>query len=183
MKQLETAFFIVADVERLPIKEKSVDSILCMDVIEHLRRVDKSMGEISRVLKTGGKIAIFTTCVGNRFSLEHLLRPVLGNLLRMIYLKIGHLHAFSTAALLQLLGNDFFLVRIQYMYPWIGSCMNLLWGVAHLKTSGTAVSPEGSRDSISNSFLNVFWILLEKENELFKNKGIGGEIVINAIKR
>jgi ubiquinone/menaquinone biosynthesis C-methylase UbiE len=183
MKQLETAFFIVSDVEQLPIREKSIDSVLCMDVIEHLLHLDRSIGEMSRVLKKSGKIAIFTTCVGNAFSLEYLLKPMLGRLLRMIYLKIGHLHAFSTAALLQLLGDEFLLARIQYMYPWIGSCLNLLWGVAHLKSSGTVASPRRSRDSISGSVLKAFWIFLTKENELFKNESIGGEIIINAIKR
>jgi ubiquinone/menaquinone biosynthesis C-methylase UbiE len=183
MRELQTPYFIVSDVEQLPIRDQSMDSILCMDVIEHLRHVGRSIGEMARVLKPHGKIAIFTACGGNRMSLEYIVRPLLGRLLRLIYLKIGHLHAFSTAALLQLLGNSFSRVEIQFMYPWIGSWLNLLWGVAHLKSSGTTASPSTAEDSISGSVLRAFWILLDKENELFKNKSVGGEIVINATKR
>jgi 2-polyprenyl-3-methyl-5-hydroxy-6-metoxy-1,4-benzoquinol methylase len=39
---------LVSDVEQLPIREQSMDSILCMDVIEHLRHMDRSIGEIAR---------------------------------------------------------------------------------------------------------------------------------------
>lgn len=183
MRELQTAFFIVSDVTQLPIKEQSIDSILCMDVIEHLRHVDRSIGEMTRVLKHRGKIAIFTACGGNKLSLEYIVRPLLGGLLKMIYLKIGHLHAFSTAALLELLRDGFSHVKIQYMYPWIGSLFNLIWGTAHLKSSGTTTSPSVVKSSISGSVFRAFWILLDKENELFKNKSIGGEIVINATKR
>lgn len=154
-----------------------------MDVIEHLRHVDRSIGEMARVLKTRGKLAIFTAGGGNRLSLEYIVRPLLGGLLRMIYRKIGHLHAFSTTALLKLLGDNFSNVKVQYMHPWIGSSLNLLWGVAHLKSSGTTTGPSTAEGSISGSVFRAFWILLDKENELFKNKSIGGEIVINATKR
>jgi len=183
MGSLQTASYVVSDVEQLPIKEHSTDGILCMDVIEHLRHVDRSICEMARVLKPHGKLAIFTAGGGNRLSLEYIVRPLLGGLLRLIYRKIGHLHAFSTAALLQLMGDDFSHVEVQYMHPWIGSWLNLLWGTAHLKSSGTITSPLAAKDSISGSLFKALWILLDKENELFKNKSIGGEIIINAIKR
>jgi ubiquinone/menaquinone biosynthesis C-methylase UbiE len=183
MTEVETIFFIVSDVEHLPIKEKSIDDVFCIDVIEHLAHVDTALSEMARVLKPSGKISIFTACGNNKLSLEYALRPLFGRLIELIYLKIGHLQAFSTAGLLQLLGNNFVETNIQYMYPWIGSWMNFIWGVANLKSFGTVPSPTKPRDSISAAVLRAIWILLDKENELFKNKSIGGEIVINATKR
>lgn len=183
LRRLETIFFIVSDADHLPFKEKSVDSILCIDVVEHLVRVDRPLNEMARVLKPFGKISIFTACGYNKLSLEYILRPLFGRLLKLIYLKIGHLRAFSTKVLLKLLEDNFVEVKIQYMYPWIGSWLNFLWGVAHLKSVDAVRSPTEPKDSISAAVLRAFWILLEKENELFKNKSIGGEIVINAVKR
>lgn len=181
VKTLTSVSFIVCSAEHLPIRDNGVDGVACVDVIEHLRNVDMSISEMSRVLKRGGKITIFTTCVANRFSMEHLLKPVFGRLLQMLYMKIGHLHAFSTAALLELLKGDFSVVKIQYMHGWIASYLNFLWGVAHLKSPFVDTSPE-TGDLTANFVIKALWCLLEKENELFKNRSMGGEIVLNAIK-
>lgn len=44
----------------VPFKEKSFDSVLCIEVCEHLFDVDKAFSEINRVLRPGGIILITT---------------------------------------------------------------------------------------------------------------------------
>jgi len=45
---------IQGDLLRLPIKDESVDTIVCTGVIEHVRKPDSAVKEIYRVLKLGG---------------------------------------------------------------------------------------------------------------------------------
>ncbi len=44
----------------LPVADNQVDVVLCLDLIEHVKEDDKLLKEISRVLKTGGKIILTT---------------------------------------------------------------------------------------------------------------------------
>lgn len=47
-------FFMVGIGEQLPLRDSSVDLIICNTVIEHVYNVDHVIGEISRVLRPGG---------------------------------------------------------------------------------------------------------------------------------
>lgn len=52
--------------EALPFPDQSIPAIVSLDVIEHVKNPDAYLGEINRVLKTGGGVALSTP---NRFSL------------------------------------------------------------------------------------------------------------------
>jgi ubiquinone/menaquinone biosynthesis C-methylase UbiE len=59
-KSTGSADFCVASGEALPFKEHTFDTVLCMDVLEHVHSPDAVLGEISRVLAPGG-VAFVTT--------------------------------------------------------------------------------------------------------------------------
>jgi SAM-dependent methyltransferase len=46
---------IFGDAHSLPVRSESADTVLILNVLEHLREPDKALGEITRVLKPGGK--------------------------------------------------------------------------------------------------------------------------------
>jgi SAM-dependent methyltransferase len=46
---------VFADASRLPLRNASVDNVLCLEVIEHLRDPSSAFGEIFRTLKPGGQ--------------------------------------------------------------------------------------------------------------------------------
>jgi SAM-dependent methyltransferase len=53
----DRATFAVADCnERLPFKSGSFDAVLCIDAISHLRDRIKTLSELSRLLKSGGRV-------------------------------------------------------------------------------------------------------------------------------
>lgn len=52
--------------EALPMPDNSIDAVISLDVIEHVNDPDAYLGEINRVVKSGGRIALSTP---NRFSL------------------------------------------------------------------------------------------------------------------
>jgi len=71
--------------EDLPFRHSSFDLVLCLDYLEHIDGDDRTLAEISRVLKAGGEFIAVTPHTG-RFFLLHKLRSALG--LRLEY--FGH---------------------------------------------------------------------------------------------
>ena len=54
-KKIGNAVFKTHDLEKkLPIKDKSFDKVLCLDVLEHIVKRDQLLAEINRVLKANG---------------------------------------------------------------------------------------------------------------------------------
>jgi SAM-dependent methyltransferase len=71
--------------EQLPFRNGSLDLVLCLDYLEHVDADERTIAEISRVLKAGGELIAVTPHTG-RFFLLHKLRSALG--LRLEY--FGH---------------------------------------------------------------------------------------------
>lgn len=44
--------------QKIPLKNESVDAVVCTEVIEHMPQLDKCIAEMSRVTKKGGKAVI-----------------------------------------------------------------------------------------------------------------------------
>jgi SAM-dependent methyltransferase len=49
---------IVGSVDNIPMEDNSVDSIVCTQVFEHIRYIDKSASELYRVLRKGGHVLL-----------------------------------------------------------------------------------------------------------------------------
>ena len=49
---------VLADIERLPLADASVDGIICTSVLEHVANAPECMQEISRIIKPGGHVYI-----------------------------------------------------------------------------------------------------------------------------
>lgn len=49
---------VMANASRLPLRDSVADTILLLDVLEHLRYPDSALGEAARVVKTGGLIIL-----------------------------------------------------------------------------------------------------------------------------
>jgi 2-polyprenyl-3-methyl-5-hydroxy-6-metoxy-1,4-benzoquinol methylase len=71
--------------EALPFQDRSFDTALCLDYLEHIENDDAVLAEIARVLQPNGELILVTPNTG-RFYLLHKLRPALG--LRLEY--FGH---------------------------------------------------------------------------------------------
>jgi len=56
--------FVTATGEALPFRDGAFDLILCLDVLEHAESLDRTLGEIARVLAPGGQALVTAT---NRF--------------------------------------------------------------------------------------------------------------------
>ncbi|WP_169447770.1 methyltransferase domain-containing protein [Luteimonas mephitis] len=47
---------VFADAARLPIADQTIDAVVCLEVLEHVRRPREVLGEIARVLRPGGRL-------------------------------------------------------------------------------------------------------------------------------
>jgi len=54
----ESMDFVQADAVRLPVKERSVDMMICTGLVEHVKNVDELFREIFRVLKPNGLFSV-----------------------------------------------------------------------------------------------------------------------------
>jgi SAM-dependent methyltransferase len=82
----------VADGQRLPFADASFDRIICTETLEHVEDVGQTLGELARVLKPGGRLAV---------SVPHFVCEAILHRLVKDYLQFpgGHRRIFSPQAL------------------------------------------------------------------------------------
>jgi ubiquinone/menaquinone biosynthesis C-methylase UbiE len=73
-KNAPEATFLKVDVDndKLPFADDEFDGVVCLEVLEHLKNLDKLMSELFRVLKKGGKFCVSVPIGHNHNCLEHL---------------------------------------------------------------------------------------------------------------
>lgn len=67
---IDNIMFVVADAENLPFINQTFDSVLCIETLVHLPNPDKTMTEISCVVRHGGIVAALVDCKGLLNSLR-----------------------------------------------------------------------------------------------------------------
>jgi SAM-dependent methyltransferase len=90
--QRPNAFFVLADGEGMPIRDSSVDVVICAQVYEHTANLPRLVSEIWRVLRPGG-VCFFSG--PNKYLLmeEHYWLPFLSWLpqpLADLYMRLGN---------------------------------------------------------------------------------------------
>ena len=69
--------FVQMGEDALPFKGGAFDQVVCLDYLEHVDNDDLTLREISRVLKSGGKLVLITPHLGKFFILQKI-RPAVG---------------------------------------------------------------------------------------------------------
>jgi ubiquinone/menaquinone biosynthesis C-methylase UbiE len=173
-------FFVVCDLEHLPIRDMAVDKVACIDVLEHVERPQKAVNEMSRVLRSNGKMLLFTACGENKFTLEYMLRPFFGKLINSIRSTLGHVSIFTTQNIRKMLSQDFMITRIEYMHHWAGWLFKFCWDATHMNS----LESHQSQFEVSGStFSRILWLPFEAEYQLFKSRSLGTEIIVDATKK
>lgn len=173
-------FFVVCDLEHLPIRDMAVDKVACIDVLEHVERPQKAVNEMSRVLRSNGKMLLFTACGENKFTLEYMLRPFFGKLINSIRSTLGHVSIFTTQSIRKMLSQDFMITRIEYMHHWAGWLFKFCWDATHMNS----LESHQSQFEVSGStFSRILWLPFEAEYQLFKSRSLGTEIIVDATKK
>jgi len=77
-KNLLNVFLICANVEKLPIKDKSIDFIHSNNVIEHVNHQDRMISEISRTLSNEGLLFLLSPNKNSIYYEPHFQLPLYG---------------------------------------------------------------------------------------------------------
>ncbi|MCJ7631552.1 class I SAM-dependent methyltransferase [Candidatus Bathyarchaeota archaeon] len=162
---------IVADAASLPFREESFDSILCIDLIEHVKRDRTLLGELHRVMKEGGSMILSTQ---NSLSLNYLLESLIE---RYILRKVSwmgwdptHLRFYSMFLLNLLRHEELEPMKIcgTYFIPYmLASVLNRFLGERTSKALQTVLKKINS--------------ILEKRNTTFIGY-FGWGLIISSIK-
>lgn len=100
--------FLVADAENLPLKDKSFDTVVCTEVLEHLVSPKKALQEAHRVLTPRGKLILE---LDTDSSLFRLIWFFWSHFFRGKVWDDSHLHRFSVKDLEKLLNGNGFLIE------------------------------------------------------------------------
>lgn len=93
---------LYASAIKLPLENNSIDLVLCLDLIEHVKEDNKVVKEISRVLKKDGKL-ILTTSMENGVSFPFLSKGKI----EIINKNWGHVRkGYSLENIRELLENN-----------------------------------------------------------------------------
>jgi len=65
---------IISNIESIPVKNESVDTILLLEVLEHIDNIDKLLGECFRVLKKKGEMIVSIPFMYNAHSQNDYIR-------------------------------------------------------------------------------------------------------------
>ncbi len=117
--KIKNVEFIQGSVTKLPFADKEFDTILSLEVIEHIIDVKKMLLECNRVLKLGGFLALSTV------ELSFLKRVLISFLFFESYFnpETPHIRFFTRKTLEQILGKTGFKV---ITYNWTNSYLGLL---------------------------------------------------------
>jgi len=98
---------VCGSVDHFPVREKSFDTVLCLDLIEHIEDEERLMREIQRILKVNGKLILSTP------KSDGITFPFLNqNEIRRINFQWGHKRlGYSTETLTRLLQSNGFKIH------------------------------------------------------------------------
>ena len=113
LKDVKSSIVVIqADAQRLPLKANSIDCVLCSEVLEHLVDPDQCIGEVHRVLKSGGVACFTTPCLNIPIpALVSIYRKLIGVTPERAK---EHLHVFRDKEVLKMLKQFFRITDIKY---------------------------------------------------------------------
>ncbi len=117
--RLTTSNRILADIYNLPFQNGSYETVICLEVLEHLNHPEKALKEIGRVTSAGAIISVPNTPffrLGNLFSLKNLKN--FGD-------DPGHRMSFNTQKLKKMLKKEFNKIEVYNCGFWLVGVVRL----------------------------------------------------------
>jgi SAM-dependent methyltransferase len=110
--RFQNVLFLGGDAKSLPLKDESLDTVFCLDVLEHVEEPSQAVKEVFRVLKAGGRAYFSTPVSGVNFI------PGWSEYTSFLHRSWGHRRVYSREEFIALLeGGGFSDVRTDdYMH-------------------------------------------------------------------
>lgn len=107
----------------LPFAANSFDIVVSCDVLEHVESIEHSLGEIARVLRSGGSFIGFVPAEGGPGP-HALFRCLAPNIYRDTK---DHNHAYTRRELVEWFSHQFHIVQLAYSYHFIGATLDAVF--------------------------------------------------------
>lgn len=107
--------WVLSDAQKLRFGKDEFDAVLMVDVLEHLKKPDKAISEVARVLKDGGTFYLVVPLEASLITIDGWIKKIFGKNLKKI--PIGHLQQFSENEIREMLTRHGFKVKeIRFTY-------------------------------------------------------------------
>lgn len=124
-REMPAGNFVMADVQNLPYADESFDIVVGFDIMEHVTDVQRTIGEVYRVLKKGGRFHLHAPCEGNPFTIYWILDK-LGIARNLKRRHAGHIQQLRSRDLVISLKNQGYRVTdVSYSWHLIGQLSDL----------------------------------------------------------
>lgn len=130
------ANFCLADAQQLPFRDRVFDIIIAAEVLEHIPQPDYALGEINRVLKSGGSLYL---TVPNIFSLYVGMKWLIGYPLYKILKRNPPLFFF------QPIDHKFQYLTLKQLFKDANFNVNNVWGDSYLLPFARQLFGQSSR--------------------------------------
>jgi ubiquinone/menaquinone biosynthesis C-methylase UbiE len=110
------------ETQALPFEDNSADVVTLVDVLEHVPQPERTLDEIQRVLKPGGRLLAMIPVEGEPVSWYTLFRALFG---QDLYVRTkDHHQAYTHAQVKRMLGDRFTVQERRYVYHFVGQLMD-----------------------------------------------------------
>lgn len=151
-KYFNQTYRVDLDSEKLPIKNNSIDMVICSEMLEHQFFPEKTISEISRVLKPSGTLIITAPNVA---SLQTRLSLFFSGFSPMVNYTVNkeHIRFYSLADMRQLIGKKFIITKEK----GIGSALFAHWNATCKMPLPRVIQVIGDRffPKLANGFMVV----------------------------
>lgn len=118
--------FIVGDIRKMPFEKNTFDIIISGGIIEHVPESEKTISEISRVLKKEGYLLIHVPHKISIFTIIKKIQQFLG------IWKIGYEKSFTKKEIILLLKKNGFQIEEYYLAPFKTGKHKILGGILEI---------------------------------------------------
>jgi len=118
--------FVEGDIRAMPFKNNSFDAIISAGIVEHVPETDKTIKELSRVLKKGGYLFIHVPHQISAFTLVKIIRKSLG------LWSLGYEKSFTKKGFRRLLEKNNFEIFEFYINEFKPGKHKILGGILSL---------------------------------------------------
>jgi SAM-dependent methyltransferase len=116
---------VTSDLNFIPLRSNSIDCVLCLDVIEHIKNDTELLEQFQRILKSGGFLILTTPMPNEEYMPVRLLRAMLKLERKVLDEEYGHVRpGYTFDDIKRLLENHSF--KIIYYSAFNGPLTRLL---------------------------------------------------------
>lgn len=174
---IESPFFEFALItnETCPFFCNQYDSVLSLDVLEHVPNLDQTLQRISKMLNPGGKLVCFVPMEGEAFSPYRFYRLLLG---QNLYVETkSHTQAYNRADFLSQISKYFEIKEVTYSYHVLGTLLDsTFFALTKFKKLGrwfwrenSIYHPENKKQGLLNIIMEFANWLCYWESTLLRN--------------